>query len=77
MIDTSTTKQTEQEPAQAKQIKTKKVIMYKGVKIQSDNEEDEENKQASKSSSSGDSAEEYFNQQRMMIKKRLIGDKKL
>jgi len=51
-------------------------VIYKGVKIQSDNEEEEAAKDKS-GSSSGDSADEYFNSQRKAIKRRLIGDKRL
>ena len=49
-------------------------MIYKGVKIQSDNEEEEA---AKDKNSSGDSADEYFNNQRKAIKSRLIGDKRL
>ena len=59
----------------------KKVITYKGVKVQSDEEEEDEQEEAAKRSvkssdkeDSYDSAEEYFNQQRKLIKKKLIGN---
>ncbi len=66
MIDT--TSRSPQKPAD------KKVVTYKGVKIQSDNEGSDENKSEA---SSKDSAEEYFNQQRKLIRSRMLGDKSL
>lgn len=41
--------------------------MYKGVKIQSEDEKSE--------GSSSDSADDYFNQQRKMIRGKIVGSK--
>lgn len=63
--------------------KKKKIVTYKGVKVQSDEEEDEEEETAKKSQKSSegdlsqDSAEEYFNQQRRMIKNKLVANKEV
>jgi hypothetical protein len=61
-IDTSS------KPQPKSALKQKKVMTYKGVKIQSDNEEEAKDNSGT---TSHDSADDYFNQQRRLIRSKL------